>query len=456
MPDTASNNVLIVNALVHDGGPAFATDVLVRNGRIAKVAPNLSQADLPPGTTVTDAAGRWLMPGLIDDQVHFREPGLTHKGDLSTESAAAAAGGVTSFMDMPNTNPTTTTREKLAEKYAMAAGRCHANYGFHFGVANDNLDEVLRITPEHTGGLKIFMGSSTGNMLVDNLEVLEKVFAEATLTISTHCEDTPMILANEALAREKYGEDVPFSEHPHIRSVEACYKSSHMAVELAKKHGTHLHVLHISTARELELFPPGPMAGKHITAEACVHHMFFDESRYADMGSKLKCNPAVKSGLDRAAIVGAVREGRINIIATDHAPHTKAEKANTYFKAPSGLPLVQHVLPMLLELVARGELDMATVIERACHAPAARFGIVDRGHLREGYFADLTLVDPEKPFTVTADGLYSKCGWAPVEGHTFSHSVAATWVNGVLAWDGANVLPVRAGERLSFVARRGA
>jgi len=438
--------MLITNATLINEGLRFEADLLIKGERIEKIAPHIAA---PAGVKVLDARGRFLLPGMVDDQVHFRDPGLTHKGDLASESAAAVAGGTTSFMDMPNVIPQTVTRAALAEKYRMAQGRAHGNYGFYFGATNDNVEEIARLEPGETPAVKVFMGASTGNMLVDNPETLDGIFARSPVIILTHCEDTPLIKLNEEKARAQYGEDVPFAEHPRIRSVEACYKSTALATSLARRHGARLHVLHLTSARELEFFQPGPVKDKQITVEACVHHLYFDESRYADLGSWLKCNPAVKSAADRIALVAAVREGRIDIIATDHAPHTREEKAQKYFKAPSGLPLVQHSLLALFELAARGELDLETVVQRAMHAPAERFGVQERGFLREGAYADLVLVDPAKPTLVTPQSLLYKCGWSPFEGHTFAASIAATWVNGELAWDGSQVLAPR-GQRLRF------
>jgi dihydroorotase len=438
--------MLITNAILVNEGRRFEADLLIGGERIERIAPSIAA---PAGVPVLDARGKYLLPGMIDDQVHFREPGLTHKGDQATESAAAVAGGTTSFFDMPNVIPQTVTREALAEKYRNAAGRCHANYAFYFGATNDNVEEIARLQPGETPAVKIFMGASTGNMLVDNPQTLDGIFARSPVILLTHCEDTPLIKANEEAARQRYGEDVPFAEHPRIRSAEACWKSTALAVGLAKKHGARLHVLHLTTARELEFFQPGPVAGKQITVEACVHHLYFDESRYADLGARLKCNPAVKTAADRAALVAAVREGRIDIIATDHAPHTREEKAQKYFKAPSGLPLVQHSLLALFELAARGELDLETIVQRAMHAPALRFGVQERGFLREGAYADLVLVDPHSPTQVTPESLLYKCGWSPFDGHSFAASIASTWVNGALAWDGRRVLAPR-GQKLLF------
>jgi dihydroorotase len=439
--------MLITNAVLVNEGRRYTADVLIRGERIEKIAPQITA---PANTEVLDAKGRLLLPGMIDDQVHFREPGLTHKGDLATESAAAVAGGITSFMDMPNVNPQTITRAALAAKYQLAAGRAYANYAFYMGTTNDNLAELEALQKGEACAIKIFMGASTGNMLVDDPVVLEKIFERAPTLIVTHCEDTPLIKINEDAAREKYGDNVPFSEHPYIRSAEACWKSTELAVGLAKRHGTRLHVLHLTTARELEFFQPGPIAGKQITVEACVHHLYFDESRYADLGAKLKCNPAVKTRNDREALIAAVTAGRIDIIATDHAPHTREEKNGSYFKAPSGLPLVQHALLALLELVEHGELSLETVVQRACHAPAQRFGVVDRGFLREGAYADLVLIDPDAETVVTPESLRSKCAWSPFDGHSFGSRIDATWINGQLVYRDGTLRAQALGQRLAF------
>ncbi|NKF22366.1 dihydroorotase [Solimonas marina] len=440
--------MLITNAHIINEGHETAADLLIKNGRIEKIAPKI---DAPAGVEVFDAGGHWLLPGVIDDQVHFREPGLTHKGDLYTESRAAVAGGTTSYFDMPNNKPAITTRALLAQKYANTAGRSFANYAFYFGGANDNLEEIAALKRDEACALKVFMGASTGNMLVDDPKTLEGIFARSPLMVVTHCEDTPMIVANEAKAREKYGEDVPIAEHPRIRSAEACYKSTDLATGLAKKYGADLHVLHLTTARELSFFTPGPIKGKKITVEACVHHLYFDESDYAALGTLIKCNPAIKTAEDRKALLHAVMEDRIDVIATDHAPHTAEEKANTYFKAPSGLPLVQHSLLMLIDLVKRGELNLRTVVNKTSHAVAERFGIQDRGYIREGYFADLVLVDPHGTTTVKKEDVLYKCGWSPVEGRTFPAKVLATWVNGGLAYRDGVVNEQPLGERIRFV-----
>ncbi len=441
------SNVLIVNARIVNEGTTTHGDVLVVDGRIQKIASSIpSHVGIP----VFDAQGKMLLPGMIDDQVHFREPGLTHKGDLASESSAAVAGGITSVMDMPNNVPAITTRARLAEKYAKAAGRVHTNYAFYFGGANDNLEEIAALQRDEACALKVFMGASTGNMLVDDPRTLDGIFARSKLMVVTHCEDTPTIQRNEAKAREKYGEAVPWSEHPNIRSAQACYSSTDLATSLAKKHGARLHVLHLTTARELVFFDPGPIAGKRITVEACIHHLMMDDSDYATRGSLIKCNPAIKTAADRVALVRAVMEDRIDVIATDHAPHTLEEKNREYFKAPSGLPLVQHALLMGLELVRRKELDLHTLVRKTSHAVAELFQVIGRGYIREGYWADLTLVDDQQTTLVRNEDVLYKVGWSPLDGMTLPGRIAATWVNGELAWDGAKVMPLPRGERLRF------
>ncbi len=439
--------MLITNARIINEGKIFEGDLLIKRGRIEKIAKAIPA---PAGTVVFDARGKLLMPGMVDDQVHFRTPGLTYKGNLTTESAAAVAGGITSFMDMPNTIPNTTTRKALSEKYIMAAGLCHANFGFHFGGANDNLEEIKRLQPGDAPAVKVFMGASTGNMLVDDPETLEGIFAHSRLPILTHCEDTPTIKANEEIARAKWGDDVPFSEHWRIRSHEACYKSTELAVGLAKKHNARLHVLHLTTAREMAFFEPGPVEGKRITAEVCVHHLLLNDSFYAERGAFIKCNPAVKNEADRLALLQALREDRIDIIATDHAPHTAAEKAQNYWKAPAGLPLVQDALLVLFELVQRGELKLEHLVQKACHAPAIRFGVQGRGFIREGYWADLTLVDTEAVTTVQKANVRYLCGWSPFEGMRFPAKIEATWVNGDLAYANGQVAAQRSGAKLAL------
>lgn len=441
------STLLITNARCVNEGAITDQDVLVRDGRIEGIGPDLQsrQAD-----THIDAAGRWLLPGLIDDQVHFREPGLEHKADIASESAAAVAGGVTSYFEMPNTRPPTVSADALADKYARAAGRSRANYGFFFGATNDNLDAMRALDPTTTPGVKVFMGSSTGNMLVDEPAILDRVFAQATLPVVTHCEDTPMIEANERAWLARHGDQLAAHHHPEIRSAEACWRSSSLAVELARQHGTQLHILHISTARELELFEPGPMANKQITAEACIHHLSFDDRDYATLGNRIKCNPAIKTAADREALLAGVREGRIDILATDHAPHTLEEKNQPYAQAPAGLPLVQHLLPALMELVAQGALTIEQVVEKGCHNVARRFAVGERGFLREGYHADLVLADPERSTQVRDDNVLAKCGWSPFNGRTLSGAVDVTIVNGVVAWERDALTPAIAGERIHF------
>lgn len=438
---------LITNADIVNEGRRFHADVRVRSGRIAGIAPSLAAQ---PNERVFDAAGRLLVPGMIDDQVHFREPGLEYKGDFHTESRAAVAGGVTSYMEMPNSKPTTTTAEALADKHARAAQKSLANYAFHFGATNDNLEAIKRLDPRRASGIKIFMGASTGNMLVDNAATLDGIFAAAAIPILTHCEDTPTIEANLAAEREKYGDAIPVERHPYIRSREACIKSTRLAIELARRHDARLHVLHISTADELALFAPGPLEGKRITAETCVHFLHFSEADYATKGNLIKCNPAIKSARDRAALIEAMKTGRIDVLATDHAPHTWEEKQQSYEKAPSGLPLVQFVLQCALERWFDGQLPLELIVEKTAHAPAKLFSVRERGFLREGYFADLTLIDTKQPQIVKREDIISKCGWSPFEGYTFRSSIAATWVNGHLAWNAGKLDDRRAGQPLEF------
>jgi len=438
---------LITNADIVNEGRRFQADVRVRAGRIEAIAPSLAAQ---PNERVFDARGRLLIPGMIDDQVHFREPGLEHKGDFHTESRAAVAGGVTSFMEMPNSKPTTTTPEALADKQARAAQKSLANYAFHFGATNDNLETIKRLDPRSASGIKIFMGASTGNMLVDNPGTLDGIFAAATIPILTHCEDTPMIEANLAAERARYGDAIPVERHPYIRSREACIKSTRLAIDLARRHGTRLHVLHISTADELELFAPGPLEGKCITAETCVHFLHFSEADYATQGNLIKCNPAIKSASDRTAIIDALKTGRIDVLATDHAPHTLEEKQQSYEKAPSGLPLVQFVLQCALERWFDGQLSLELIVQKTAHAPAQLFAVRERGFIREGYFADLALLDLKAPQTVKRTEVISKCGWSPFEGYTFRSSVAATWVNGHLAWNAGKLDDSRLGQALEF------
>ncbi|KGM54863.1 dihydroorotase [Lysobacter daejeonensis GH1-9] len=444
-------NTLIVNARLVNEGREFDGDLRIEDGRIAEIGSGLSARG---NETVVDAAGRRLLPGMIDDQVHFREPGLEYKADMATESAAAVAGGLTSFMDMPNTTPPTLDADALEDKYRRANGRAWGNYGFYLGASNDNLEAVRRLDPLTAPGIKVFMGASTGNMLVDNPATLDAIFREAPTPIITHCEDTPTIDAELARYKAQYGDDIPAEFHPDIRSREACLKSTQLAISLARRHGTRLHVLHISTADELALFEVGPLiradgSRKQITAETCIHFLRFDRTDYATLGHLIKCNPAIKDSSDREALIAAVAGDVIDVLATDHAPHTLEEKARPYTGAPSGLPLVQFALNAALELVHEGKLTTAQVVQKFAHAPAQLFDVAERGFLREGYFADLVLVD-DTPFTVQRSQVLSKCGWSPFEGRTFHSRIASTWVNGALAWDGERLVGAANGQRLAF------
>jgi dihydroorotase len=445
------NKLLITNARLVNEGAIRDTDVLIEGDRISRVDAGISAGE---GVEVIDAAGKFLLPGMIDDQVHFREPGLTHKGDLATESAAAVAGGITSFMDMPNVNPQTTTREALTDKYAMAENRCTANYGFYLGATNRNIEEIKALEVGEACGIKAFMGASTGDMLVDDPVALERIFRSAPVIVVTHCEDSPTIWDNEAKARAEFGENVPMSEHPGIRSAHACLTSSSMAVDLARRFDALLHVLHLTTAIEMPLFSKAPRNEKRITAEVCVHHLWFDESRYEELGTRIKCNPAIKSEKDRTALVKALNEGRIDVIATDHAPHTIAEKRRSYFKAPAGLPLVQHAVQVLFDLAARGDITHELIVDRACHAPADLFGVRERGYVREGWFADLVIVDPERPCRVESSDLLCKCHWSPFEGHEFSSTIDTTIVNGEVVYANGRLTSKIAGRRLEFSRER--
>jgi dihydroorotase len=442
---------LIKNARIINEGRIFDGAVLIKGELIAKIfTGNNIPDELVKGAAVIDVAGQYLIPGAIDDQVHFREPGLTHKGEIVTESRAAVAGGVTSYMEMPNTNPQAVTQKILEEKYKRAAEVSAANYSFYMGATNDNLDEVLKTDGSNVCGIKIFMGSSTGNMLVDNEEVLSEIFRNTKLLVATHCEDEPTIIRNTALYREKYGEFVPISAHPKIRSAEACFKSSAKAVELATKFGTRLHVLHLSTADEMKLFSSGKVSEKHITAEVCVHHLWFDEHDYISKGNLIKWNPAIKSAADKAALWEALLTDKIDVVATDHAPHTIQEKEHSYFKAPSGGPLVQHSLTAMLEMSRKGLIPLEKVIEKMCHAPADLFRIDRRGYIREGYYADLVLIDPNQSWTVSPENILYKCGWSPFDGMEFSHRVMATFVNGNLVYANGDIVSGIQGRRLMF------
>ncbi len=439
--------IALRNAVIVNEGSAVEGDVRIAAGRIDAVGGRVAAS---AGDTEIDLAGAWLLPGMIDDQVHFREPGFEHKADIATESRAAVAGGITSYMEMPNCDPQTVTGAALKDKHTRAASRSVANYAFYLGATNDNLDEIRGVDRHLACGVKIFMGASTGNMLVDDERTLEGIFAECPLLIATHCEDTPMILANEAAAQARYGDDIPIAEHANIRSAEACHRSSSLAVRLARKHGSRLHVLHITTARELALFEAGPVDSKRITAEACVHHLYFNETHYGALGADIKCNPAIKTRADQLAIRQAVNDDVIDVVATDHAPHTTEEKAGPYLQAPSGLPLVQHALLSLVEQVRRGEMTIERVAQKTAHAPATLFDVAERGFIREGYLADLTVIDPSRRTVVDEEPVHAKCGWTPFRGTTFHSRVTHTFVGGRLMFAEGEFLDDTPGEALRF------
>ena len=442
--------ILIKNPTIVNEGRSFLSDLLVVDELITSIGSS-DQHNLPQGTKIIDATGLLLIPGVIDDQVHFREPGLTHKGDIFTESRAAVAGGITSFMDMPNTNPQTVSIDILNEKYHIGSENSFTNYSFYFGATNTNLNEVLNVDQSSVCGIKLFMGSSTGNMLVDNENILKELFAKVHLPIAAHCEDESIIRKNSEIFRSRYGEEIPFNMHPQIRSREACFKSSSHAVNLAREFNTRLHILHLSTANELKLFRNDiPLNEKRITGEVCVHHLWFDDSYYDDLGSLIKWNPAIKTSFDRNALINGVNNNLIDIIATDHAPHTLAEKTNSYFKAPSGGPLVQHSLTIMLELWHRNIFSLEKIVEMMCHNPAILFNIRNRGFIREGYKADLCLVDPDDSWTVSKENLLYKCGWSPFEGTTFRSKVIKTIVNGTIVYDNGVINDDYRGQRLMF------
>jgi dihydroorotase len=438
---------LLKNAQIVNEGSIIKADLLIDGQRISKIAPFISDA----AAQVIDLEGKFLLPGIVDDQVHFREPGLTHKGRIYTEARAAVAGGITSFMEMPNTVPQALSQELLEDKYLIGAKDSLANYSFFMGASNENLEEVLKTDPKRVAGVKIFMGSSTGNMLVDDKEVLNSIFSKCKMLIAVHCEDEQTIRTNSAKMKAEYGEDLPIRFHPVIRNDEACYKSSSMAIKLAKKHETRLHILHISTAKETALFRNDiPLKEKKITAEACIHHLWFDERSYDEKGTLIKWNPAVKSLKDKEAIWSALLDDRIDIIATDHAPHTLEEKQNTYFKAPSGGPLVQHALVAMLEFYHQGKVSLEWIVTKMCHAPADCFQLKDRGFIREGFYADLVVVDPNKPWTVTKQNILYQCAWSPFEGTVFKSSVSKTFVNGNLVYNQGVFDETSRGMRLEF------
>lgn len=441
-------NYVLKNGQIVNEGRIIASDLRIENGRIAKIASDITPS---PGDIVIDVKGKHVFPGMIDDQVHFREPGLTHKATIASEARAAVAGGVTSFMEMPNTVPNALTQALLADKYAIAAAGSLANYSFFMGAGNDNLEEVLKTNSRDVCGIKIFMGSSTGNMLVDNAQTLEKLFSSCEMLIATHCEDEPTVRARTALFKEKYPDNAPAYIHPLVRNEEACYLSSSMAVDLAKKNNTRLHILHISTEEELALFETGKtVKDKRITAEVCVHHLWFDASQYDTLGNQIKCNPAIKDARHKAALRKALVSGELDIIATDHAPHTWEEKSQEFWKSPSGLPLVQHPLLLMIDLAKEGHISLELIAEKTAHAVADCFQIEERGYIREGYWADLAIVDVNKPFTVSKENILYQCGWSPLEGHTLSASVEHTFVSGHLAYSQGAFDESKTGRRLLF------
>jgi dihydroorotase len=444
------SSILIQNATIVNEGKTIRNDLLIIDELITAIG-STEPANIPSGTQIIDATGLLLIPGIIDDQVHFREPGLTHKGDIYSESRAAIAGGVTSFMDMPNTIPQTVTIEILNEKYLIGSENSFCNYSFYLGATNTNLDEILNIDKSSVCGIKLFMGSSTGNMLVDDETALRKLFANTSLPITAHCEDESIIRKNTEIYRNKYGEDVPIRMHPLIRSRNACFISSAHAVNLAREYNARLHILHLSTADELKLFSNDlPLNQKRITGEVCVHHLWFDDSAYDSLGSFIKWNPAIKSKFDRDALIKGINNNTIDIVATDHAPHTLTEKGNSYFKAPSGGPLIQHSLVAMLELWHNKTFSLEKVVEMMCHNPSILFNIRKRGFIREGYQADLCLVDPENPWRVTKENILYKCGWSPFEGTTFRSKVVKTIVNGTIVYDNGTINEDYRGQRLMF------
>ena len=443
--------LLIRNATIINEGTSFKGSVLIKNDRIDKIYTEQIPEEICNRSQIIEADGLYLIPGVIDDQVHFREPGLTHKGDIYSESRAAIAGGVTSYMEMPNTNPQTTSIEEWEKKNEIARGKSFANYAFYLGATNDNLAELKKATSKHLCGIKIFMGSSTGNMLVDNKKALQAIFAEIELLIATHCEKESIIRHNIEKYTKELGEDIPIKYHPLIRSEEACYESSAEAIELADRYGSRLHVLHLSTAKEMQLLDAKPLSEKKITAEACVHHLWYTDNDYERLGSRIKWNPAVKTESDRHELRKALLVNKLDVIATDHAPHTLQEKEGGALKAASGGPLVQHSLQMMLQLVSENVISKEQVVEKMCHAPAQLFGVKDRGFIREGYFADLVLVNPNKPYTITTDNILYKCGWSPLEGETLTSSINTTILNGKVVFHNGEVVGNPSGEVLEFV-----
>jgi dihydroorotase len=443
------NKILIKNAKIVNEGTIFEGDLLIENDLIVEIAETISPKS--SDCKIIDAEGNYLIPGAIDDQVHFREPGLTHKGDIESESRAAVAGGITSFIEQPNTVPNAVTQELLEQKYQIAADSSFANYSFMMGGTNDNLEEILKTNPRNVAGLKLFLGSSTGDMLVDSTASLEKIFSSTKLLIAVHCEDESTVKSNLAKYKEQYGDDIPVECHPLIRTEEACYLSSSRTVELAKKTGARLHVFHISTAKELDLFTNKiPLSEKMITAEVCIHHLWFSDEDYKTKGNFIKWNPAVKTANDREALWKAVNDGRIDVIATDHAPHTLEEKSQVYTKAPSGGPLVQHAVVAMFEAYHQGKITIEKIVEKMCHNPASLFKIEKRGFIKVGYYADLAIVNAGLPWSVKKENILAKCGWSPFEGYTFKSRITHTFVNGQLVYQGFKVSPKKAGKRLLF------
>ena len=423
-------DLILKNCKIVNENSVFESDIAIKNSRIEKISKDISSET----KEVVEVNGRYVIPGLIDDQVHFREPGLTHKGEIATESKAGLAGGVTSFFEMPNVNPTTTTNENLTKKFELASTRSLSNYSFHLGASNTNIEEIKRADIHQASALKVFMGASTGDMLVDDLDALDDIFNHSPLIVVTHCEDQKTVEKNEKLFDEKYGENVSAEHHHLIRDVDSCYLSSSLAVDLAKKYDADLHVFHLTTEKEMDLFTAGDIDGKKITAEVCVHHMFFNESFYSKLGNQIKCNPSIKYESDRAALIKALLENKIDIIATDHAPHTWDEKNKAYTEAPAGLPLVQHGMQILMDFYNQDVMSLETIVEKTSHNVAKRFQIKDRGYIREGYYADIAILDLDKPYTVTKENILYKCGWSPFEGHDFKSSIFMTIVNGNIAF----------------------
>lgn len=442
--------ILIYNATIINEGLSYTGSVLIEGKTIKKIYKDESiPEEILNRSQIVNAEGLWLLPGVIDDQVHFREPGLTHKGDIASESRAAIAGGVTSFMDMPNTKPQTTTIEELEKKFELGAEKAFANYSFYMGATNDNLAELKKVDKRKVCGVKVFMGSSTGNMLVDDKKVLQSIFAEIDMLIATHCEKEEIIRENLAKYKAEFGENIPIKYHPLIRSAEACYQSSSEAAELASKYSSRLHILHLSTAKEVSIFDNIPLKDKKITGEVCVHHLWFSDEDYEKYGTRIKWNPAIKTKADRDGLMQGLLSGKLDVIATDHAPHLWEEKQGGVLQAASGGPLIQHSLQMMLELAKQGKITKEQVVDKMSHAPATLYHVHNRGYIREGYFADLVLANPNKPYTISKDNILYKCNWSPLEGETLSHSIEKTYLNGQLAFDEGVVNEVR-GEALTF------